>query len=334
MAAAPSAVAELVRGTAVGPDGGFPEIDGSSPAIQTLKRHMLHVARDRFVTTLVVGESGTGKERIARAIHDASPRRHAPFVVVDCAGLSATLAEDALFGHVRGAFTGAIDERAGPFERADGGTVLLDEIGDLPADLQMKLLRALQSRTVQRLGGRQEIAFDVRIIAATHVDLAAARARGRFREDLYYRLRVYEIRVPPLRRRGAADVRALAAAIVARLAERRGWRAPPIDPEAVDALVGHAWPGNVRELENVLERMLVAAGGDALGLRHLPDDFRGEGFARTETPRPAVPDKARLFEALAATGFRFGRTAATLGLSRHQMYRLVRRYGIRPPADP
>ena len=306
----------------------FPEIDGSSAAIRALKRDMLSVARDPDVTTLIVGESGTGKERVARAIHRASPRARAPFVVVDCAGLPATLAEDTLFGHVRGAFTGAIDERAGPFERADGGTVLLDEIGDLPLDLQMKLLRAVQSRTVQRLGARQDTPFDVRLIAATNVDLAAAVARGRFREDLYYRLKVYEIGVPPLRRRGAADVRALAATILNRLASRRARPAPAIDRDVLAWLTDRPWPGNVRELENLLERMLVAAADESvLHRRHLPGGISGIGPAAAPV-RVAPPTAGRIADALQRHGLKRGRTAADLGLSRHQLYRLVRRYGI------
>ena len=310
---------------------GFPEIDGSSAAMRALKQDMLCVARDRHVTALIVGESGTGKERVAHAIHRASPRARAPFVVVDCAGLSATLAEDTLFGHVRGAFTGAIEARAGPFEQADGGTVFLDEIGDLPPELQMKLLRAVQSRTIQRLGARQNTAFDVRILAATHVDLTTAVARGRFRSDLYYRLAVYQITVPPLRRRGADDVRALAAAILDRLADRRGRGAPAIDPDVVDWLIGHPWPGNVRELENVLERMLVAAAGEAvLQRRHLPGDVRGAGAA-SRPVRAEPPDAGVIADALRRQGLRPGRTAADLGLSRHQLYRLVRRYGLHHP---
>jgi len=316
------------RARLVASAGGFPEIDGSSDAIRALKHDMSCVARDRDVTALIVGESGTGKERIAHAIHRASARAHAPFVVIDCTGLSATLAEDTLFGHVRGAFTGAIEERAGPFERADGGTVLLDEIGDLPLELQMKLLRALQARSVQRLGARHDTTFDVRIIAATNVDLAAAVARGRFREDLYYRLKVYEITVPPLRRRGADDLRALAGAILHRLAQRRGRGAPAIDSAVLDWLAVHPWPGNVRELENVLERMLVAAGGDlVLQAHHLP---RGAGpacsAARNVGAEPPAADV--IAAALRRHGLRSGRTAADLGLSRHQLYRLVRRYGL------
>jgi transcriptional regulator with GAF, ATPase, and Fis domain len=311
------------------PTVGFPEIDGSSAAMRALKHDMLCVARDHDVTVVIAGESGTGKERVARAIHRASPRAHMPFLVVDCAGLSPTLAEDTLFGHVRGAFTGAVDECAGPFERADGGTILLDEIGDLPLDLQTKLLRALQSRTVQRLGARHETAFDVRILAATHVDLAAAVAACRFREDLYYRLTVYEIVVPPLRSRGADDVRELAAAILRRLASRRGRAVPAIDASVMQGLGERRWPGNVRELENVLERMLVAAGeAPMLTVGHLPRRSAGAAAA-TAHSRRAPPLADAIEDALVRSGFSAGGAAAALGLSRHQLYRLVRRYGIR-----
>jgi transcriptional regulator with GAF, ATPase, and Fis domain len=268
----------------------FAEIDGTSAPVLALKRDMRCVASDPHVTVLITGESGTGKERVAEAIHRASPRAASPFVVIDCAGLSSTLAEDALFGHVRGAFTGAVDDRAGPFERAEGGTILLDEIGDLPFDVQMKLLRAIQSRTVQRLGGAGSRRFDVRIMAATHVDLPSAVSRGKFREDLYYRLRVYELAVPPLRRRGAADIRALAIAIVARLARRRGRVAPAIDASALDLLAEHTWPGNVRELENVLERMVVAAGGEpVLRIAHMPPRLRAHGTTAA-TPAAVRPN--------------------------------------------
>jgi two-component system response regulator HydG len=312
-----------------GDDESFHEIDGSSPAVLRLKRHMACVAEDPDVTVLLSGESGTGKERIARAIHRASARARAPFVVIDCAGLAPTLAEDALFGHLRGAFTGAIDDRPGPFERADGGTVLLDEVGDLPLELQMKLLRALQSRTVQRLGSTRETAFDARVMAATNVDLAAALARGRFREDLYYRLKAYEIRVPPLRRRGAADIQALVLAIAGRLAERRGRPLPVIDPAAMDRILQHAWPGNVRELENTLERMLVAARGEpVLSMRHLPDDL-GQSRPATARAPNALPAAAQVLEALERNAFSAARTAAELRLSRHALYRIVKRHGIR-----
>src|SRR5262245_34166754 len=182
---------------------------------------MLRVAADAYVTVLILGESGTGKERVARAIHRASARSRAPFVVVNCAGLSPSLVEDELFGHVRGAFTGAVADQPGPFERANEGTVFLDEVGELTPDLQMKLLRTIQQRTVQRLGGARETPFDVRLLAATNVDVTRAVSQGRFRQDLYFRLKVYELRVPPLRQRGAAHLRQLVGMILGRLGARR-----------------------------------------------------------------------------------------------------------------
>ena len=323
------AVALPSRAVRLVPAVSVPEIDGSSALTRALKDDVLAVARDPDVTALITGESGTGKERVAHAIHRASRRANAPFVVVDCAGLSATLAEDTLFGHVRGAFTGAVEERAGPFERADGGTVLLDEIGDLPVDLQTKLLRALQSRTVQRLGARHETAFDVRVVAATHVNLAAAVAARRFREDLYYRLNVYQIVVPPLRERGSTDIGELAGAILRRLANRRGRHIPAIDPALMQWLVNYRWPGNVRELENVLERLMVAGGDAPLLTRHHLPHQPGDG-AIASAPRPAdLPSPDAVRDALARNGLRAGRAAAALGLSRHQLYRLRRRYGSR-----
>jgi Nif-specific regulatory protein len=281
---------------------------------------------------------------VARAIHRASPRQRAPFVVVNCAGLSPSLVEDELFGHVRGAFTGAVDDQPGPFERGAGGTVFLDEVGELLPDLQKKLLRVLQQRTVQRLGGRQETGFDVRVIAATNINLARAVADGRFREDLYYRLKVYDLRVPPLRRRGAADVRQLTEAILARLAERRKRVTPDLDAAVAARLGRHRWPGNVRELENTLERMIVASAGAALLTEaHLPEDFTlpGEAALECETAAaghgiyrgpPAMPSAAEVLAALERNRSSRRGAAADLGVSRHQLYRLLQRYGLRVPA--
>lgn len=312
------------------PGEAFPEIDGTSAAVRRLKHEMACVARDADVTVLITGESGTGKERVARAIHRASRRSAGPFVVVDCAGLSATLAEDSLFGHVRGAFTGALDERSSPFERAQGGTVFLDEVGDIAPELQMKLLRALQARVVLRLGSTRDTAFDARVIAATNVDLDAARSRGRFRDDLYYRLAVFEIAVPPLRRRGGVDIQAIAATALARLAGRRKIPVPCVDPAAMDVLIAHPWPGNVRELENALERMVVAAAGERiLSERHFQERFAAR--RREESIRLVLPSPEQVVEALERNEFRRERTAAALGLTRHQLYRLVRRYGIETP---
>lgn len=313
------------------PDTRFAEIEGASPEVRHLKREMALVARDPDVTVLLTGESGTGKERVAKAIHDASPRGGEPFVVIDCAGLSPTLAEDALFGHQRGAFTGAMDDRAGPFERAARGTILLDEVGELSLDLQMKLLRAIQSRTVLRLGSVRETGFDARIMAATNVDLEAAVARGRFREDLYYRLDVYRIRLPALRQRGAADVAALIDATLRRLSARRGTPAPSVDAAAMARLARHRWPGNVRELENVVERMLVAsAGRSCVTADDLPSSI-ADTRDRDRRILAGPPSAREVEAALASHDFKPTAAAAALGLSRHQLYRLVRRYGVGQP---
>jgi transcriptional regulator with GAF, ATPase, and Fis domain len=324
----PSPVLSIARARAAA-DASFPELDGTSPAMRRLKEHMRRVAEDGDVTVLILGESGTGKERVACAIHDRSPRHRAPFVVVNCAGLSPMLVEDELFGHVRGAFTGAVQDRAGPFERGAGGTVFLDAIGDLSPDLQMKLLRALQQRTVQRLGGLRETAFDVRVIAATNVDLARAVARGRFRADLYFRVKVYDLEVPPLRRRGADDIAALARVMARRLGERRQRTSIEIAPAVLDLFARYQWPGNVRELENTIERMVVASDdGPVLTTGHLPEAFAEQALAGPHarqvdrlTPPPSDDEIAAAFD---ANGFSRQRAAEALGLSRHQLYRLVR----------
>jgi transcriptional regulator with PAS, ATPase and Fis domain len=332
-----AAVASPSQGSASGVVDPIPEVDGDSPLIRQLKGHIRRAAHDSDVTVLILGESGTGKERVARAVHRLSPRSRRPFIVVNCAGLAPTLVEDELFGHVRGAFTGAVDNRAGPFERANGGTVMLDEVGELTPDLQMKLLRALQERTVQRLGGRHEAAFDVRVIAATNVDLARATAQGRFRPDLYYRLNVYALEVPPLRARGAADIRSLASAMLARLAERRGRMPPALSRDVLERFGRHAWPGNVRELENTLEYMIVQAGDvPLLTSWHLPPDFGAAPRNRAATGRTIVslmdhervlPSAEVVRSVLEQHGARRDRAAAELGLSRHQLYRLLKRYG-------
>jgi transcriptional regulator with PAS, ATPase and Fis domain len=256
------------------------------------------------------------------------------------------LAEDELFGHARGAFTGAVTDRPGPFERANGGTVFLDEIGELTPDSQMKLLRALQQRTVQRLGSGRETPFDVRVIAATNADLGLALQRGRFRQDLYYRLKVYELRVPPLRCRGAADLRRLVDAIVKDLSARRRRSPATLAPSVWDLFARYMWPGNVRELENTLERMIVASGDDLLLTpAHMPDDFREqvEGAAsrvvgltssrpaRVATSR-AMPSPAEALAALERNDFKRGRAASELGVSRHQLYRLLKRHAVPSPS--
>jgi transcriptional regulator with PAS, ATPase and Fis domain len=241
---------------------------------------------------------------------------------------------------VRGAFTGAAADRAGPFERANGGTVFLDEIGELAAESQTKLLRALQQRTVQRLGSGHETPFDVRVIAATNADLESAQLRGRFRQDLYYRLKVYELRVPPLRCRGERDLRELTDAILRNLCARRRRSPAVLDAGVWEVFTRYTWPGNVRELENTLERMIVAAGDDpTLTSTHLPDEFhsiadriRARPDVTASQGRKAMPSHAEAHALLERNEFKYGRTAAELGISRHQLYRLLKRHAIAKPA--
>ncbi|OLE01234.1 MAG: two-component system response regulator [Candidatus Rokubacteria bacterium 13_1_20CM_4_68_9] len=219
------------------------------------------------VTVLLRGESGTGKELVARAIHHYSRRSGRPFVAVSCAAIPGTLLESEMFGHERGAFTDAKERRLGKFELAHGGTLYLDEIGDMPVDLQTKLLRALQERTIERVGGHESIAIDVRVLAATNRDLEALMKEGRFREDLYYRLNVVTVNLPPLRER-RRDIPLLVEHFLAKHVEELGERG--VAPEALDRLVGYDWPGNVRELENVVQRAMVMATAGVILPEHLP----------------------------------------------------------------
>jgi two-component system, NtrC family, response regulator AtoC len=239
---------------------------GDGPAMAKLKSTLRLVAPTR-TTVLVTGESGTGKELVARAIHEASPRRDHRFVAFNCAAIPAALLESELFGHVRGAFTDAVRDKPGLFEEADGGTIFLDEIGELPITLQAKLLRALQESEIRRVGDTASIKIDIRLIAATLRDLAVDVQEGRFREDLYYRLNVVPVHVPPLRER-SEDIPQLARFFVARHGARQG-REVELAEDAIDALARQPWPGNVRELENVIERALVLSEGPAIDVPFL-----------------------------------------------------------------
>ncbi len=237
-------------------DAGFAAIVGRSPGLTQVLGQARKVAGHRDVTVLLGGETGTGKELLARAIHYASPRAAAPFVEVNCAAIPANLLESELFGHERGAFTGAVVAKPGLFEQAHGGTLFLDEIGHLPLELQAKLLRALESREIRRVGGTTTKSVDIRLLAATHLDLARAVVDKTFREDLYYRLNVVRLVLPPLRERGT-DLELLAETFAAVLAKRYGLPAPALGADFKAALRGHPWPGNVRELRNAVERALV-----------------------------------------------------------------------------
>jgi transcriptional regulator with PAS, ATPase and Fis domain len=224
------------------------------------------------VSVLVTGESGTGKELVAKALHDLSGRRNKPFVAVNCAAIPETLIESEIFGHERGAFTGAQERRAGCFELAEEGTLLLDEIGEMPAGTQAKLLRVLEDRKLRRLGSKAETPVDVRVIAATNRDPQEAVAAGQLRADLYYRLNVFNIQMPPLRSH-ASDIPAIAEKMIGDMNEKHGCRVVGMTHELLQRLLDYRWPGNVRELRNTIERAVVLAGEGELGVKHLPPGF-------------------------------------------------------------
>jgi DNA-binding NtrC family response regulator len=280
-------------------------------------------------TVLITGESGTGKEVVARALHDRSPRRSAPFVAVNCGALPADLLESEMFGHVRGAFTGAVRDRLGRFDAAAGGTLFLDEVGDLPLALQVKLLRVLQDGAFERVGESTSRTSRARTIAATNVELRSAVAGGRFRDDLYYRLRVVPIEIPALRDR-REDVEPLARALLARVAARQG-RSLRLSPDAMRVLLDHDWPGNARELENALEYAVAVCRGQTI----LPEDLPAFGArpvpasprAAAEPPRDRV-EAAQLRAALDATHWRRSDAARSLGISRSTLWRKMREAGL------
>src|SRR5262252_2763358 len=263
----------------------FTEIVGSSPALLEVLRKTEQVAPTDS-TVLVLGETGTGKELIARAIHDRSPRRNRPLVKVNSSAISAGLVESELFGHVKGAFTGAIDKRIGRFALADHGTLFLDEVGELPPETQVKLLRVLQEQEFEPVGSNHTVRVDVRVIAATHRDLEEAVRAGRFRADLFYRLNVFPLRIPPLRER-ASDIPLLAKFFLSRFARRFGRQVDTISAETMDRLMSYSWPGNIRELQNVIERAVVLSRGPDLELERelLPAPIRlGPDVGRPEGP--------------------------------------------------
>lgn len=285
---------------------------------------------------LITGESGTGKELAARAIHALSPRRAGPFVAINCAAMPDTLMESELFGHEKGAFTGAVERRAGCFELAQNGTVLLDEIGDMPVGTQAKLLRVLEDGRVRRLGGKNEVQLDVRVIAATNSPLDSALKEGKFREDLYYRLNVFPIPLPPLRER-KEDLPVLTASLLEDLNRKHSTKVTDISAPVMERLQAHAWPGNVRELRNVIERAVILAGEGTLDLSHLPP-----GFGGTPAPRPAqsngelrIPvgftieqaERALIELTLEHTRNNKTRAAEILGISQKTLFNKLKEYG-------
>jgi len=307
---------------------GFGNLIGTSAKMQKIYRLILKVAPKRH-PVLVLGESGTGKELVARAVHNYSPWRDKPFVPVDCGGLTPTLIESELFGHVRGAFTGATQTRPGLLATARGGTVFLDEIAELPVELQVKLLRALQEREIKPLGTNQRTRLDARIIVATNQDLEAAIKRGTFRKDLYFRLHVVSIRIPPLRER-KNDIPALAHYFM----DRYGGSENPatgISYEAMSRLMSYDWPGNVRELENCVQRALALGSGPLIQVRDLPSNLLyrvGREAAGGDVLSLKELERKAILQALdAARGDRV-RAAKLLGIGKTTIYRKLKEYGI------
>jgi DNA-binding NtrC family response regulator len=323
----------------------FPGLIGRSPGMDRIFRLIENLEHSE-ATVLLTGESGTGKEVVARAIHARSPRRAGPFVAVNCGALPGELLESELFGHVRGAFTGAVRDRAGRFEVAAGGTLFLDEVADIPLHLQVKLLRVLQERTFERVGESQPRKTDSRIIAAANTDLKRAVGEGRFREDFYYRLRVVPIEIAPLRER-REDIEPLATFLLARVGARQG-RALRFSPDALRLLLEYPWPGNARELENALEYAVAVCKGQTI----LPDDLPGEVGAGMPGPttadrtsltpsrvRPVLPaqparargdedDATRIRGILDACRWRRHEAARVLGMSRTTLWRRMRELGL------
>lgn len=315
-------------------------IVGQSAPMRELARQIERVL-ESDVTVCILGESGTGKELVARAIHANGRRRRKPFVAINCAAIPESLQESELFGHEKGAFTGASGVHRGRFEQANGGTLFLDELGEMSLSTQAALLRTIQERTIRRVGGSEEIPVDVRIVCATHRDLAAEVRAGRFREDLYYRLMVYPIHLPPLRQR-REDIPLLVAHFLRRLRDDVGRTISRISPDALDALGKYSWPGNVRELQNVIHRAMLACDGDEIQLAHLPRDIaalvlpavpeRTTPHTDTSVPHSSdnhddhvVPlrelERQAIEKALRIAGGNVGKAAKLLGIGRATLYR-------------
>jgi two-component system response regulator AtoC len=311
-----------------------PELPGVVVADEAMVRvfELVRKVAAAPTTVLILGETGVGKEVVAEQLHRQSRRAKGPFVRLNCGSLPETLLESEMFGHEKGAFTGAEQRKVGYLEAADGGTLFLDEIGELAPAMQAKLLRVLENRRIMRVGGREEIAVDVRIIAATNRDLAAEVKPGRFREDLYFRISAFVIEVPPLRER-PVEVALLAELFARQFAQRLGRSAPAIHADAAAALLRHRWPGNVRELRNVIERAIVLADGGDLELDDLPDPVRRAEPAPAATGAIRVQladlELKRIEEAMAAEGGNQTRAAKRLGLSRRALIYKLEKYGLK-----
>ncbi len=308
------------------------EIVGDSPAMQRVLETVRTVGPSE-ATVLVQGESGTGKELVARAVHAASPRRYGPLVAVHCGALAEGVLESELFGHEKGAFTGAASAHKGKFEQADGGTIFLDEIGDITPRMQVDLLRVLEEKAVTRVGGKASVPVDFRVVAATNQDLAAKVRDGTFREDLYYRLNVVNIRLPPLRER-PDDIRLLARHFLERFGRAMNRRDLRFAPEALEALVGHAWPGNVRELQNAVERAVVLGKPPVIQAADLPAHVRaGPAAAPPLAGSLADVERQHVQRVLDDTHWNISRAAAILGVDRGTLYHKIERHGLQRPVE-
>jgi two-component system, NtrC family, response regulator AtoC len=307
---------------------GLENIIGNSPQMQEVFDTVRLVASSR-ATVLVQGESGTGKELIAKAIHQLSSRKNGAFVPVHCAALSPTLLESELFGHEKGAFTGAAERHRGRFELADGGSLFLDEIGEVDASVQVKILRALEERCFERVGGQETVEVDTRLIAATNRDLKQMVEEGTFREDLFYRLYVVVIHLPPLRER-QGDIPLLLRYFLDFFNRENGRSVDGFSPDALDLLTRYTWPGNVREVRNAVEQMVVLSRSDRIGVRDLPRQIR-DGASERSAPSGGTLDeieKQAILDALKASGGNRTRAAEALGISRRTLHRKIAEYGF------
>jgi len=316
----------------------FAGMIGRSQKMQDLFDLVRSIA-ETDVTVLVQGETGTGKELIAKAIHYNGPRKANRFVSVNCGAISETLLESELFGHEKGAFTGAITQRKGIFEVADGGTLFLDEIGEISPSTQVRLLRVLQEGEFQRVGGAAPLKVDVRIIAATNQNLESLVKEGRFRQDLYYRLHVFPIEIPPLRER-ADDVPLLVSHFIEKRKQNVNKNVNGMSPQATAALMAYEWPGNIRELENVVQRMMVTSKGDVLDPQDLPGEIRGtgeeskgtaQGLKRISKESAGIIEKKAIIDALSKWGGNVTRAAKSLGISRATLQNKMKIYNLRSP---
>jgi two-component system response regulator HydG len=318
----------------------FGDLIGASAPMKKIYG-LLERVTDSESSVLISGESGTGKEVVARALHRLGRRASGPFVAINCAAIPESLLESELFGHARGAFTDAKSAHPGLFVQADGGTVLLDEIGDMPLGLQPKLLRALQDRAVRPVGGTAEVAFDARVVTATHCDLEELVDQHRFREDLYYRINVIRVALPPLRARGT-DVLLLAQHYVEHFAARAGKRVEGVSAEAAEKLLAYTWPGNVRELQNVIERAVALTRYENIAVEDLPEPLRAYRRSRlvfdADDPSAIVPlgevERRYILRVVESVHGNRAVAAQLLGLDRKTLYRKLKAYATARPARP